>query len=361
MSSTSPTGRPSSTGRGDVSSTPRSPRRSCRRWCWRRGASTTSSIPSAAPNGRGCSASPTTWPPPATLAADAISGRSPPTSTPEVEVDDVDMTRFVEQSLIVGRDAVAVRRSSCGHRRRVLGSFVDPRDRRTTRRSPTAPSSRGSTTGCVRCAAPSKSERCCEWATVTMSSASGPARMPSARWSRPSGASSRNISRTCSSCSDEVRSLLPLHGLLARVDRAELDDRPDGRTADTIVARARHEQRELRSSRSRWRIVAVSSAAAALLIDRRRRRRHQRQRPGQPTWSEGPNVAAAITSTQADTAAVYTSARGWGTEIHVELARPPAAIRSISCGWSTPTATGRNRRRGDRRRAVARTSPVRRP
>ena len=45
--------------------------------------------------------------------------------------------------------------------------------------------------------------------------------------------------------------------------------------------------------------------------------------PDTPTWSEGPNVAAAITSTQADTAAVYTSARGWGTEIHVELAGLP--------------------------------------
>ena len=107
------------------------------------------------------------------------------------------------------------------------------------------------------------------------------------------------------------------------LDRAELDDRPDGRTADRIVARARDEQRELRSSRSRWRIVAVTSVAAALFAIVAVTVVTSGDGPDTPTWSEGPNVAAAITSTEADTAAVYTSERGWGTEIHVELVGLP--------------------------------------
>ena len=126
---------------------------------------------------------------------------------------------------------------------------------------------------------------------------------------------------TCPSCSEEVRSLLPLHGLLAQVDRAEIAAQPDVAIADAIEARAGREQHALRTSRRRWRIAAVSTAAAVLLmvIAAGAVVVTSRDESAQPTWAEGPVVAAAITSTQADSTSVYTSARGWGTEIHVEL------------------------------------------
>ena len=127
----------------------------------------------------------------------------------------------------------------------------------------------------------------------------------------------------CSSCSDEVRSLLPLHGLLSQLDPAELTDPLNDRTADVIVARAREEQRELRASRGRWRTAAVSTVAAALIAVAAVTVATSGGGPDTPTWSEGPEVAAQITASRADTTAVYTSARGWGTEIHVELVGLP--------------------------------------
>jgi anti-sigma-K factor RskA len=128
----------------------------------------------------------------------------------------------------------------------------------------------------------------------------------------------------CPACSDEVRSLLRVHGLLSQLDRTAIDDRPDRHVADAVAARARTEQvtehSDLRSSRRRWRIAALSSVAVALMIgaagvvlitagDE----------ADSPSWAEGPIVPAAITSTQADTTWISTSARGWGTEIHVDL------------------------------------------
>lgn len=126
---------------------------------------------------------------------------------------------------------------------------------------------------------------------------------------------------TCPSCSDEVRALLPLHGLLAQIDRAEIAAQPDVAIADAIAVRAGLEQQALRTSRRRWRTAAVSTAAAVLLmaITAGVVVVAGRDEPDQPTWAEGPVVAAAITSSDADSTAVYTSARGWGTEIHVEL------------------------------------------
>jgi anti-sigma-K factor RskA len=125
---------------------------------------------------------------------------------------------------------------------------------------------------------------------------------------------------TCPICTEEVRALLPLHGLLAQIDRAEVAARPDAEIADAIEARAGHEQQTLRTSRHRWRIAAVSTAAAVLLMSIAAGAVVvTREESDQPTWAEGPVVAAAITSTQAESTAVYTSARGWGTEVHVEL------------------------------------------
>jgi anti-sigma-K factor RskA len=124
---------------------------------------------------------------------------------------------------------------------------------------------------------------------------------------------------TCPSCSEEVRSLLPLHGLLAQVERAEITAQPDVAIADAIEARAGLEQHALRTSRRRWRIAAVSTAAAVLLMVIAAAIVTGRDESEQSSWAEGPVVAAAITSTQADSTWVYTSARGWGTEIRVEL------------------------------------------
>jgi anti-sigma-K factor RskA len=128
----------------------------------------------------------------------------------------------------------------------------------------------------------------------------------------------------CANCAEEVRSLLTLHGVLSQLDRTDVVAEPDPSIADSIVASARTEQHDLRTSRRRWRVVALVSAATLLplitaigfvIVDGD----DGNDASDAPTWTEGPNVAAAITATEADDTAIYTSSRGWGTEIRVEL------------------------------------------
>jgi anti-sigma-K factor RskA len=127
----------------------------------------------------------------------------------------------------------------------------------------------------------------------------------------------------CSICAHNVRSFAPIPGLLAQIDRSELDHVAGPSTATSIASRVRREEQQLRTSRKRWRIAAVCSAAAALLILGGfliTRPDSTSTDPGSP---EAPIAATTVTMSQAESAAVFTSARGWGTEIHVDLAGLP--------------------------------------
>ncbi|MGB5760075.1 MAG: zf-HC2 domain-containing protein [Acidimicrobiales bacterium] len=124
----------------------------------------------------------------------------------------------------------------------------------------------------------------------------------------------------CSICAHDVKAFAPIPGLLAQVDRAELDDPTDANTARAIATRVRLEERQVRKSRARWRAAAISAAAGLLilggllavtpLID-----------PNEGV--SPPTAAAVVVSSQAESAAVFTSERGWGTEIHLDLAGLP--------------------------------------
>lgn len=126
---------------------------------------------------------------------------------------------------------------------------------------------------------------------------------------------------TCPICADDVKSFAPIPGLLAQIDCGELDEVGSPDTAEVIAARVWLEQHRLQTSRTRWRAAAIASAAAALIlvggvvIANRTTSTESGQQPA--------NVAAAITMSQAESTAVFTSARGWGTEIYVELAGLP--------------------------------------
>jgi len=151
----------------------------------------------------------------------------------------------------------------------------------------------------------------------------------------------------CPICSHDVRSFAPISGLLAQIDRSELDHVAS--TADAISSRIQIEQRRLRTSRKRWRVAALGTAAAALLAlgGFVVANNVASTEPGPPV-----NIAAAVTMSKAESTAVFTSARGWGTEISVELAGLPqreqyqlwavdhGGIWSAAATWG-PTPTGR--------------------
>lgn len=156
----------------------------------------------------------------------------------------------------------------------------------------------------------------------------------------------------CRICADDVRSFAPISGLLAQIDRSELDDVAGAHTATAIARRVRLEEQRLRTSRQRWRVAALGAAAAGLLVIcgfvvAANRDSSTESRPELP-----PNVAAAVTMSQAESTAVFTSARGWGTEIYIELAGLPpreqyqlwavdrAGTWSAAATWG-PTPTGR--------------------
>ena len=127
----------------------------------------------------------------------------------------------------------------------------------------------------------------------------------------------------CSICADDVRSFAPIPGLLAQIDRSELDDVAGPNIATAIASRVREEERQLRTSRKRWRLAALGSAAAALLILGGFLLVGDSTAPTEPGGAAVLIPATAVTTSQADSAAVFTSARGWGTEIHVDLAGLP--------------------------------------
>lgn len=152
----------------------------------------------------------------------------------------------------------------------------------------------------------------------------------------------------CTRCATEIRSLAPIPGLLAQLDAADLDASIRPETADAISRRIQHEARQLRASRNRWRLAALTTAAAiaiavvaAIAI-------------GADGSATDPAVAASVTSSLAESTAVTTTARGWGTQVDLDVAGLPPRPRyqlwaidhdgtwSIAATWG-PTDTGRAR------------------
>ncbi len=128
----------------------------------------------------------------------------------------------------------------------------------------------------------------------------------------------------CPICAHDVRSFAPIPGLLAQIDRSELDDVAGPNIASDIASRVRLEERQLRTSRKRWRVAALGSAAAALLVLAGFLFVGNGTAPTEPGGAAVPISATAVTTSQAESAAVFTSARGWGTEIHLDLVGLPA-------------------------------------
>ncbi len=131
----------------------------------------------------------------------------------------------------------------------------------------------------------------------------------------------------CPRCAHEVNEFAPIPGLLSKIERGELDDTTDDGAAAiaAIAARVRREETELRVSRRRWRIAAITGAAATIVVVGAFAVAVRSDDSPSP-----PPVAAVITSTAAESSAVFTSARGWGTEISVELdGLPPRELYQL--------------------------------
>jgi anti-sigma-K factor RskA len=127
----------------------------------------------------------------------------------------------------------------------------------------------------------------------------------------------------CSRCAHEVSEFAPITGLLSTIGEEDLVDLTSVDNAGVIAARVRHDEIELRASRNRWRHGAIAGAAAAVLVLAGVLVVGARSSDS-PT---APTVAAVVTSTTAESTAVFTSARGWGTEISIELEGLPRRER----------------------------------
>jgi anti-sigma-K factor RskA len=127
----------------------------------------------------------------------------------------------------------------------------------------------------------------------------------------------------CSICAHNVRSFAPIPGLLAQIDRSELDNVAGPGTATSIASRVRQDEKQLRTSRKRWRIAALCSAAAAVLILGGFLITRPDVTSPEPGSHEARVAAKTVTMSQVESAAVFTSVRGWGTEIHLDLAGLP--------------------------------------
>ncbi len=130
---------------------------------------------------------------------------------------------------------------------------------------------------------------------------------------------------TCDECAAAVASFAPLPGLIAQVEQADLEHRPDPVRADYIAARARREHQNLSRSRRAWRLAAVAGAAAAavlavVLIS--------------PLGSDNSPSQADfnVTESAADTATITALNHEWGTELNVELTGLP--LRSFYQLWA---------------------------
>lgn len=151
----------------------------------------------------------------------------------------------------------------------------------------------------------------------------------------------------CARCATEIRALAPIPGLLAQLDTDDLDSSIRPETADAISRRIQHATQQLRTSRNRWRLAAITAAAivisvlatvASVTID-----------------NDDPSTdaaAALVTSSLAESTNVTTTTRGWGTQIDLDLTGLPArpgyqlwaidndGTWSVAASWG-PTDTGR--------------------
>jgi anti-sigma-K factor RskA len=152
----------------------------------------------------------------------------------------------------------------------------------------------------------------------------------------------------CARCATEIRALAPIPGLLAQLDTDDLDSSIRPETADAISRRIQHETQQLRTSRNRWRLTAITAAAlviaviAAIAVGT----------DDPSTDTAVPAVAAFVTSSLAESTDVTTTTRGWGTQVDLDLTGLPARPRyqlwaidddgtwSIAATWG-PTETGR--------------------
>lgn len=151
----------------------------------------------------------------------------------------------------------------------------------------------------------------------------------------------------CPRCATEIRALAPIPGLLAQLDTDDLDASIRPETADAISRQVQHDTQQLRTSRNRWRLTAIITAAAALVIALIAA---VALGPDDPAIDTA--VAASVTSSLAESTAVTTTTRGWGTQIDLDLTGLPnrphyqlwaiddAGSWSVAATWG-PTPTGR--------------------
>ncbi|MFT7597521.1 MAG: anti-sigma-K factor RskA [Acidimicrobiales bacterium] len=155
----------------------------------------------------------------------------------------------------------------------------------------------------------------------------------------------------CSICATDLKAVAPVPGLLASIDRSELDDLSDSTTAAAIASRVLGEEHQLLASRKRWRLATLSGAAAVLLILGSVLAVADETGLEEARAPSVDVVPAIVVLSRAEAAAVLTQPRGWGTEIQLDLAGLPprgeyqlwAVDRdgawSIASTWG-PTPTG---------------------
>jgi anti-sigma factor RsiW len=122
----------------------------------------------------------------------------------------------------------------------------------------------------------------------------------------------------CARCRDEVARLAPIPGLLARVDRSDVDAPPID-VAARAAARARRELVAVQRSRGRWRLAAALVAVAAAVL-------------GAVTlWPGGDGGPEAIPLEPASALGLESWAsitpRSWGTEIAIGCDEIPDSER----------------------------------
>lgn len=152
----------------------------------------------------------------------------------------------------------------------------------------------------------------------------------------------------CERCAAELRAFVPIPGLLGQVDFADLDVAVNPETAAAISEQVRHEVRHLRTSRNRWRSIALAAAALVVVAVAAA----VATRGGDE--ADDRAQAAAVTSSLAAETSVATTTRGWGTQIDLDLSGLPQRDRyqlwavdvsgtwSVAASWG-PTDTGRAR------------------
>ena len=145
----------------------------------------------------------------------------------------------------------------------------------------------------------------------------------------------------CEVCAADVASFAPIPGLLAKADLAPPEPVPPSILADAS-SRVLDERRALVVSRTRWRWTAAAAVVALIAV-------------ALSGFSSQPNVTAlALEPEWGVTGEVTVSARGWGTEVGVDLAQLPPEVTCIAwavddegewqqVAWWGPTASHRAR------------------